>query len=194
MGSAGPNLVLVSATLAVPTLETQTLQWGPQVSVAQVPCPLQYLTGGGGGVSPKHPQSKASLTSPQLPLVLPSTEQGGSGLFPSVPACPPWLAGLALQGASLGSPPPTQGQPPPPSPPLPRLCFVSQSGIPGAAVAVLKGHGQGSTSPWGCARLGLQQLPLHRAAKGAENTHPRAGGVHPSVTVLLYAPMAQAGS
>lgn len=100
--------------------------------------------------------------------MVPSTAQVGSGSFPSLPACPPWLAGLALEGPSLGSPLPTQlpGQY---SPVWPRLCFCFPVWSPWScrAVAVPMGHGRGSSSPRGCARLGLQPLPLRRAAKGA---------------------------
>lgn len=82
----------------------------------------------------------------------------------------------------MDSPPPTQlpGQY---SPVWPRLCFCFPVWSPWScrAVAVPMGHGRGSSSPRGCARLGLQPLPLHRAAKGAggEGARDPPGLKHP---------------
>lgn len=75
------------------------LQWGPHLSVAQVPHPLQCITGQEGVALTPPPPTPAGHSS-HFP-VLPSPAQAGSGCFPSIPAHPPWLAGLPPP--SLGS-------------------------------------------------------------------------------------------
>lgn len=121
---------------------------------------------------------EAQLLSPHLIPVLPSIAQEGTELSPPHPA-------LHFKD-HLSSPFPTWGQLPPSCQVTitqchPRLCFVSQSGIPGAA--------RGFDFPWGCARLGGAAAPC---AQGWEYQ----GLKHPPQSTLpaLWVPMAGSGT